>query len=87
MTGMRRDRYLPWAPIDSMLRVMYGDSSASMSEIAAHSGVGYRSWMRFNRSGRITIGSADRVCVKCLGLHPSLVYGDDWWAVRDVRPT
>ncbi len=80
---MSGDRYLPWAPIDSLLRVMYGPG-ASMVEIAEHSGMTYRSWMRFNKSGRITVGSADRVCVKCLGLHPALVYGDVWWAIPAV---
>lgn len=27
----------------------------------------------------VTVYRADHLCVKHLGLHPSLVYGDDWW--------
>lgn len=33
---------------------------------------------RANTDGRVTIAMADELCIHVLGLHPMLVYGDDW---------
>lgn len=28
---------------------------------------------------RVTLWTADKLCIRELGLHPALVYGDEWW--------
>lgn len=38
-----------------------------------------RALLRARASGRITLTQADYLAVKELHVHPSAIYGDEWW--------
>jgi hypothetical protein len=38
-----------------------------------------RNYWRAKAVGLITPAFADELAIRVLGLHPSLIYGDDWW--------
>lgn len=39
----------------------------------------YHAIERARAAGTFTVDMADRLCVRVLGLHPCVVYGDLWW--------
>ncbi len=34
---------------------------------------------RGRKAGEVTVGIADELAIRFLGLHPALVWGDAWW--------
>jgi hypothetical protein len=47
----------------------------------------YALYHRGERSGLLTVGAADELAVRLLGLHPALVWGETWWLGGSGRPT
>lgn len=39
----------------------------------------YALYHRGERAGLLTVGAADELAVRLLGLHPALVWGQTWW--------
>lgn len=75
----RRGVPAPRLPIDPLCRAVGLPPGAVM---ARQTGVCRRELVRASVTGEITIWMADRLACR-LGLHPSLVWGDDWWSVAD----
>lgn len=46
--------------------------------VAQHSAL-ERAYCRARREGSLTPFAADRLAIRLLGLHPVLVWGDEWW--------
>jgi hypothetical protein len=39
----------------------------------------HRAYHRAIKAGRLTVFSADTIAIKALGMHPALVWGEEWW--------
>jgi hypothetical protein len=44
-----------------------------------------RAYHRAQADGTVTYVCADWLCCRLLRLHPSLVYGEEWWPCMDVE--
>ena len=69
----RPPRWLPVEPLIEKLKSARRD----LGEDAK----GTLQWLlaKAKRSTRIGAGTADRICVEVLKVHPTAVYGDTWW--------
>lgn len=75
----RRQRRLPLEPLVELIEQRGGYEACAP-------GVGNRgdrraldrSWERAKAEGAVALSMADRLAIKILGLHPMLVWGDDW---------
>jgi hypothetical protein len=43
----------------------------------------HRGWQRAKTQGWVSVWAADEICVKVLGVHPAVVFGDAWWQVME----
>jgi hypothetical protein len=82
---------LPWAPLESVLLARLGaterlarsernyvTTKGAVTDMAALCETTSRSFHRYMTDESLPLYSADAAAC-ALGLHPSLIWGDDWW--------
>lgn len=74
---------MPVEPLIRVAEMMGGEhSKLSQQDLADMIGISSRAITRWRKEGGIPWISADEAAV-AIGLHPLLVWGDDWLNVRD----
>ena len=87
---MSRRRAWPALPIAPLLEVLemsapgHGHRPATRLGLCRRAGVHHRSFLRWVERGDLPPAAADRLAV-ALGLHPVLVWPDEWLTVLDRR--
>lgn len=80
--------YLSWAPLYQYLDARFDPAFIQHrhlvgTDIADILGVNPAQMMRWNQSGQIPFWDAD-VYASRLGIHPSLIWGEEYWTLMDV---
>jgi len=80
-------RYVPWEPLKRQMLLLWKQQGHRSSQRALYDyfGINHRAYWRYEKSGRIEIYTADRICIDRLGMHPSSVYGQSWFDVPPVE--
>lgn len=80
--GSRRGPRLPLAPLLAIVEAR-GGYAACAPDARGHRETLDRAWERAKAEGAVTFDAADRLAIRLLGLHPMLVWGEDWLATPD----
>lgn len=72
---------LPYEPLIRAARLLADDTNLSQASLARLVGTSNEAVSRWNVSGEVPWISADVAAIR-LGLHPILVWGDDWLNVK-----
>jgi len=74
-------RRMPMRPLVRLITLEGGPTLAIRRAAVDHRETRrlYALYHRGERAGILTVGAADELAVRLLGLHPALVWGDSWW--------
>jgi hypothetical protein len=64
-------------PVKPLLRLLHLDNADSVTEVSRLAGIDRSGFHRTLRDGRIGYIAADQIAIR-LGLHPILIWGDEW---------
>ena len=84
-------RMLPFDPIYRYMKAnmepvtIRSGNPYNTKRMCAYWGVDAGAFYRWRRRGELQVMTADQICVNLLGVHPSVVYGEQWWTIPDVR--